>query len=314
MITKLQTLILTLMLGTGGVCYADEGDLVGIRPIGADARVVNQSPAELMASLHFQKGKITLPSGIATLDLPPQYEYLPPEEANKILVSAWGNPKRADTQGLIVAADHSVLGPDGWAVVVRYIADGHVRETEADNLQYEDILRGLQRQADEDSAHRFKNGYNSLSLLGWADVPSYNPKTHQYDLAKELAVLGNTETTLNYDVRILGRQGVLDLNGVAPMHDYNLVKRHIDLLTGVTQFAAGQAYSDFNPLTDHIAGYTATDMVKGYVSQMSWINNFWPTLLALKYAVITAALALLLVFGTFLYSMRRIRRGRVYVR
>ncbi len=315
MMSKLQTLILALTLTAGAVAHADD-DLVAIKPLAANALVANQTPAELIASLHFQRGLVKLPSGIATIKLPEQYEYLAPEDANKLLVSAWGNPKREDTQGLIVSTNHSLLGPNGWAVVVRYSGDGHVREAdaEAEELHYDDIIKALQKQTDDQSAERFKNGYSSISLLGWAEMPSYNTQLHEYTLAKELAVLGNPETTLNYNIRMLTRRGVLDLNAVASMHDFNQVKTETEQLAGLTEIAVGQSYSDFDRNHDPIAGYTVTEMVTGYVSQLGWLSNLWATLIALKYAVATAALAFLLALFGFVYYMRRIKSTRVYLR
>ena len=44
---------------------------------------------EFLASLTFQKGAITLPGGVASLDLPEGYHYLSPEDTESVLVTAW---------------------------------------------------------------------------------------------------------------------------------------------------------------------------------------------------------------------------------
>ncbi len=309
-----KTLIWALALGACSALHAVEGELIGIKPLSAEKRVLDHTPAELIASLQFQHGKITLPNGIATLDLPPQYQYLAPADANTLLGAVWGNPVSKMTQGLIVSADHSLLGPGGWAMVISYKADGHVRETDAAQLQYDEILKDLQKKTDEQSAARYKKGYNSISLLGWADQPSYNPATHQYVLAKEIAVLGNDETTLNYNIRMLSRSGVLDLNAVAPMRDFYRVKIQAHQLAALTRFTPTHGYADFDAKHDAIAGYTVTDMVTGYVSRFDGLGQFWTTLKALKYAVLTALLTLGLAVAGFIYSLRRIRSSRVYLR
>lgn len=45
--------------------------------------------------------------------------------------------------------------------------------------------------------------------MGWAEPPSYDAPAHKMYWAKDLLFSGNTEHTLNYNIRILGRRGVL---------------------------------------------------------------------------------------------------------
>jgi len=54
---------------------------------------------QFLATLKFQSGKIDLPGGIAALDLPPTFRYLNPEDSERLLVDAWGNPPGDKTLG-----------------------------------------------------------------------------------------------------------------------------------------------------------------------------------------------------------------------
>ncbi len=75
---------------------------------------------QFLASLKFQSGKIDLPNGIATLDLPATFRYLDPSDSSRVLVDAWGNPPGGTTLGMIFPANTSPLSQSGWGIVITY--------------------------------------------------------------------------------------------------------------------------------------------------------------------------------------------------
>src|SRR4051812_31391891 len=70
------------------------------------------------SKLHFQKGTVSLKNDLATLSLPEKFRYLPPDDADTVLVKLWGNPPGEKTLGMVVPADQSVLSDEGWAVII----------------------------------------------------------------------------------------------------------------------------------------------------------------------------------------------------
>ena len=62
---------------------------------------------------------------------------------------------------------------------------------------------------------REKQGFERVTLIGWAEPPSYDAAAHKLYWAKELAFADNPDHTLNYNIRVLGRRGVLVLNAYA---------------------------------------------------------------------------------------------------
>ena len=86
-----------------------------------DTASSSQSEAEkFLASLKFQTGKISLPNGIATVDLPTNFRYLSPEDSEKLLVQGWGNPPGNNTLGMIIPTETNPLSDSGWGVVITY--------------------------------------------------------------------------------------------------------------------------------------------------------------------------------------------------
>ena len=92
--------------------------------------------------LQYQTGTITLPNKVATLHLGDKYRYLDPNETNKLLM-AWGNESDTSTQGTIIPADVDPWSETGWAVILTYDDDGHIDDSDAAEIDYDDMLHGI---------------------------------------------------------------------------------------------------------------------------------------------------------------------------
>ena len=183
------------------------------------AGAMNAAPAEeritaeeFLASLDFRQGTIELPGGVATLDLPERFYYLSPADTERVLVTAWGNPPGNQTLGMIVSGREAVLAEDSWAVVIGYEEDGYVSDEDADSIDYDALLADMQASSRESNDARVEAGYEAIELVGWAAPPRYDAETKKLYWAKELRFGDIPVNTLNYNVRVLGRKGVLVLN------------------------------------------------------------------------------------------------------
>ncbi len=267
-------------------------------PVGA-----TDAPEQLLAGVHFQTGRVTLPGGIATLDLPPHFRYLNPQDSNKLLVDGWGNPPGAPTLGMILPADVDPLGAAGWGVIVSYDRGGHVRDDDAGGIDYAELLAQLKDAVADNNTARREQGYAAMTLIGWAEPPRYDAVRHQLSWAKELHTEGSNENGLNYHIRVLGREGVLVLNAVAGMDQLAQVSSEMQNVSAFTDFTPGKRYADFDGKTDKVAGYGLAALVAGGVAaKLGLFGKLHALLLAFKQAILVAVLA----GGAWLYY----RRGR----
>ena len=259
--------------------------------VAAPAAEKGMRAEEFLASLHFKSGKIDLPNGIATLNLPETFSYLDPADSEKVLVDAWGNPPGDASLGMIFPAGTSPLDKEAWGVVITYDEDGHVKDNDADSINYNDLLKNMQKGEKEANAERKKQGYSALNLVGWAEKPSYDKATHKLYWAKELAVEGATEHTLNYNVRILGRKGVLVLNAIAGNSQLATVKTEMQKVIALSDFKAGNSYGDFDSGTDKTAEYGIAALVAGGVAaKLGLFGKLFALILAFKKVLILAAI------------------------
>lgn len=244
--------------------------------------------AQVEASLSYQKGKITLPGALATLDLPPTFRYLSPADADRVLVQGWGNPPDNDkTLGMIVPADVSPLSQAGWGVLITYEGDGHVADSDADTIKYDELLKEMQASVLENNVARKEQGYSAMTLLGWAEAPSYDKVSKKMYWAKEYKNEGSAGTDLNYNIRVLGRQGVLVLNAIASMDQIEKIKKEMKHVTAFTEFTAGNRYADYNAATDKTAEYGLAALVAGGVAaKLGLFGKLLAFLLAFKKLII----------------------------
>lgn len=248
---------------------------------------------QFLASLKFQQGKITLPGGIATLDLPNTFRYLGPDDAEKILTEAWGNPPDAKTLGMIFPAAISPLSDAGWGVIVTFDKDGYVKDDDADSIKYDELLKEMQESVTASNDSRKKQGYQAMTLVGWAEKPSYDKQSHKLYWAKELKTEGGQQNSLNYNIRVLGRNGVLVLNAVAGMRQISQIKEEMRHVTGFSDFTQGNRYADFDSKTDKVAEYGLAALVAGGIAaKLGFFGKIFAALLVFKKFVLIGLIAI----------------------
>jgi uncharacterized membrane-anchored protein len=154
------------------------------------------------------------------------------------------------------------------------------------------MLAQLQQGAQEANKERVKNGYPPLTVIGWAAPPHYNRETHKLYWAKELQFGSDSLHTLNYNIRVLGRRGVLVLNAVAPMNDLAVIERDMQNVLGFVEFNEGHRYSDYLPGKDKAAEYGIGGLILGAVAVKAGLFKLlFAGLIAAKKLIIAAVIA-----------------------
>jgi uncharacterized membrane-anchored protein len=220
------------------------------------------SAEDFTASLKFQDGTINLPGDIASIRLGDNYRYLNPEDAERVLV-VWGNPPGSDSAGMLVPRQVDLFGPSGWAVIISYEEDGYVSDADADSIDYTQMLHTMQAETEEENKQRIDAGYEAIQLIGWAATPHYDSSEKKLYWARELKFGNEDENILNYNIRVLGRKGVLVLNAVAGMSQLATVETGMKEVLAITDFNPGHRYAEFDPDVDKVAAYGIGALVAG---------------------------------------------------
>lgn len=221
--------------------------------------------AKFEAKLEWKTGAISIQDGLATLNLPAGYRYLGPEDASSVL-EAWGNPPDSKTLGMLFPADMGPFSEGSWAVVITYDEDGYVKDDEAAKINYTKLLGEMRESIAAENKARKKDGFEPIQLVGWAAPPHYDSTSHKLYWAKELQFGDGESHTLNYNIRALGRRGVLVLNAVAGMSELSQVETGMKDVLGFVAFNEGHRYTDFVPGKDKVAAYGIGALIVGSVA------------------------------------------------
>lgn len=258
-----------------------------------------------MRPFDFRSGTFVIGDNLATLTTNGPYSYIGASEAKRFLTEFYGNPPSVanGVLGLITPSDIPLDAPEAYAIVIDFSDDGYVSDDEAAKIDYDDLLQQMQEGQKEGNAERQRQGYEPVELLGWAQKPRYDKATHKFYWAKRLRFGTSPNETLNYQIRILGRQGVLNLNVVGEADILPVINERISGILAMVDFKQGQTYAEYKPGVDKVAAYGLAGLVAGGVlTKTGFFKALFVALLAFKKGIAIA------VFGGLAAAWGGIKR------
>lgn len=253
-------LLFTLLSVIGLTASAGDKDSTKI-----DDEIIAKFIDSLEGSFKWQQGTINLSNNAIKLNIPAGFRFLPAEQSRYVLEDLWGNLEDASILGMIFPANVGPTSDSAWGYVVTYNQMGYVKDNDADDINYNDLIKDMKKDSEASNLERAKLGMGRFDLVGWAQTPFYDKEHKVLHWASEYKSEGSTENTLNYDIRFLGRKGVLSLNAVATMSQLKEVKSHVNEVLKMGQFSEGFAYKDFDSNVDEVAAWTIGGLVAGKV-------------------------------------------------
>jgi uncharacterized membrane-anchored protein len=254
----------------------------------ANAQAVEEDPlAAFIASLQFQQGEVAVPEANARLRLTEGFRYLGKADARRVLEEFWGNPPDDSVLGMLVPTADGLDSDHSWAVILTWSDDGYVSDQDAAEIDYAELLETMQAEARDANPMRQEAGYPAVDLIGWAQPPRYDATAKRLHWAKHLQFEGSEGGTLNYDIRVLGREGYLSMSAIAGMADLDRVNDGMNEVLAMAEFEEGHRYADFNADTDRTAAYGLAALVGGGLAAKTgllaklglFLAKFWKLLL-----------------------------------
>jgi uncharacterized membrane-anchored protein len=215
----------------------------------------------ILASLHPVRGDVTIPEAQAQFHLGSRYIFLNAADARKVVTDVWKNPpeQAENVLGMILPADGNPV--TSWGAVLTFNKSGYVSDSDANSTDYGQYIKQIQDGETDDNAQRKKAGYATTHLVGWAQPPSYDKASHSMIWARDLQFSSQKDDTLNYDLRLLGRSGVLSVNLVDTMPNLTAIRDEARQLAAAGGFLPGARYEDYKPGADPKAAYGLAGLV-----------------------------------------------------
>jgi len=181
--------------------------------------------------------KVTLGSDVAALDLTENELFLDGRQTIKLL-QKMGNQTSDKEVGLV----RSAVEGEGWFLVFEYDRAGYVKDDEKDKIDAEGLLESIKEATEDGNDYRKEHGVPGLHVDRWSDPPHYDAATHNL-VWGILAHDDNGEQVINYNVRILGREGFMSVTLVDDPEKIETSKASFKEVLGRFSYQQGKTYA-----------------------------------------------------------------------
>ena len=201
------------------------------------------------------EGGVTVDLGeIATVDLDPDFLFLDGEDTRQLALE-YGDPVSGDEVGSIYSMDEEQT----WAVYFDYEETGHIKDDE--KIDAKALLKSYQAGAEE--ANKDREPGERYYVTGWDIEPFYDEDTHNLTWSLLLED-DNKETFLNYNTRILTREGNISVILVTDPENREADKQILqNQILSQFNITDGNKYTDFDKSTDKVANYGLSALILG---------------------------------------------------
>ncbi len=191
--------------------------------------------------------------GVAEIQVPVGHVFLD-GDATRAMLEAAGEPVGGRESGFLTPTNR------GWAVYFQYDDSGYVKDDDKDKLDADKLLKAIKKGNDEGNEYRKKHGNPTLDIVGWDQKPAYDTNTHNLTWAIRATCEG--EQIVNYNTRLLGRKGVMEVVLVCDPADLPKHLPEFNTLLAGYKYSTGETYAEYKP-GDKIAKYGLGALVLG---------------------------------------------------
>jgi uncharacterized membrane-anchored protein len=215
-----------------------------------------QQLLERFSAIQWQQGPTTATIGtMAEIVVPQGYQFASANDAQTLL-ELYGNPRNPSILGALVP-----LADDAdWTLIFKFDEIGYVKDADKESIDAEAILSSFQAGLPDMNRSRRAIGAAECSSISWMEKPFYDPQTNNLTWALRLGF--DEGDSVNYDIRILGRYGVMEATVLDSPETYaKSIPTVKEVLTGFS-FSESNKYSEWKQ-GDKVAAYGLTGLVAG---------------------------------------------------
>jgi uncharacterized membrane-anchored protein len=218
---------------------------------------------------------------LAEVQVPEGFVFTGPKGTKKLL-EKMGNPTSGSELGFLAPTSLT------WFVVFRFSDVGHVKDDDKDKLDADKLLKSIKEGTEEANQYREKMGAAPLHITGWEIPPRYNEQSHNL----EWAIRGESEgsSVINYNTRLLGRKGVMEVKLVIDPETMNAALPAYQALLTDYSYKQGERYAEYRS-GDKLAKYGLAALITGGAAAVAVKTGLFASLIlffkkAAKFVVI----------------------------
>lgn len=226
--------------------------------------------ADPIEQLHWQIGPATVNVGTnAQLRLPDGYRFLDAAQSMKFMELTQNIP----------GENEFVLVPNNsnWWTVFTFNDSGYVKDDE--KLDAADLLDSIKEGTKAGNEERQSRGWDTLSITGWRFEPRYDKSTQLLEWAVSAVNDKDKSPVINYNTRLLGRKGVMEVVLVADPTVLDSSVTELKRALAGFSYIPGEKYAEYRE-GDHVAEYGLAALVAGGAAAVATKKGLWPVIAA----------------------------------
>lgn len=236
-----------------------------------------QRLAALKEQFGFEPGPLDAKVGaISTLKVPAGWLYTGAPGAKSFLEATQNIP---DGDELAVLLDNQNSN-NVW-VMFSFDESGYVKDDDKDDLDADEMLEGFVKGTEQANEIHRSRGESTLTITGWLQVPRYDEASHNLEWALK-AVSSTGGEVVNYNVRVLGRKGMMEVALIASPDELTAELPRLREILKNFAFTESENYAAFTQ-GDKIAEYGLAGVVGGgalvVAAKSGLLAKFWKLIL-----------------------------------
>lgn len=241
----------------------------------------------IMRNLNWIEGPKTVNVGEnATFSVPKDYVFLNPKDT-ETMMELMQNPRSSSSRYLFGPADLH------WLALFSYENTGYIKDDE--KIDADVVLQSIKEGTEQGNQNRVSKGWPEMKILGWKYKPFYDSQTQRLTWA--IDAISENIPVINYNTRILGRQGVTSATLIAEPNNLQIDVVEFKNTLNNYQFNQDNQYSAFQE-GDKIAEYGLMALVAGGAAAVATKKGLWAVIagaFAVFWKLILAGFVVLLV-------------------
>ena len=189
----------------------------------------------------------------------------------------------------------SFFGPNdsSWDGYFDFNEVGYVKDDK--DFDADELLK--QARIDQKSANKYRReqGWEAFQIIGWEYPPNYDERSNRLQWAYLLEDESKNRF-VNYETRILGRNGVMEVVLVSTPDNLNTAVNELNNMLSSYNFNAGEKYSEYKQ-GDRIAEFGLAALIAGGVAAVASKKGLWAMLMGLLFAA--KKFAFVIIIGLF---------------
>lgn len=173
------------------------------------------------------------------------------------LMEYFGNPSTDSELGSVFPKTDD----ESWFVIFEYSDTGHIKDTDKDKIDADALLKSIKEGTEASNKEREKLGASPLYITGWMEAPNYNEELHS--LVWCTRGESDSGSVLNYEARLLCREGYVSATLVCAEEELAIAKPHMTAIINDFMFVDGKRYQDYVEGKDKLSEMSLAALVAG---------------------------------------------------